>query len=146
MDASSDIRRGRRFGAAGPIGLGLWLIGLLVGAAVAADYDPEAADFRDRASQVTAVVAGADLDALVVDHDGESTTVPLQARDVGRFAVGDTVSVFVAGPDDAQLVENAPPSPQRAGAFVFPATVMALGAMLVSSDPEVLYPEARHER
>jgi len=145
MDAPSKPGSRRGFGVAGPLGLGLWLIGLLIGAIVAADYDPEAADFRDRASQETAVVTRVESDVLIVDHGGEPATVPLQARDVGRFSDGDTVLVFIAGPDDAQLVEDVPPSPQRAGAFVLPVIVMALGAMLVSSAPEVLYAEARRE-
>ncbi len=142
MDAASGTsHRPRRAGAAGLLGIMLWLIGLLVAAIVGADYDPAAADFRDRAEKVEAVVTAADGAALVVDINGEPTTVPLQARDVGRFAVGETVLVLIAGPTDAQLVEDAPPSPQRAGAFVVPIALLGLGAVLVSFDPEILYPE-----
>ena len=139
-------RRRNRSGAAGLFGLLFWFIGLLVAAIVGADYDPEAADFRDRAEQVQAAVISTDLAALVVDHNGEPTTVPLQPRDVGRFAVGDTVLVLIAGPTEAQLVEDAPPSPQRAGAFVLPAVLLGIGAVLVSFDPEILYPEPARER
>ena len=147
MDAASGTNhRRRRAGAAGLLGLMSWLIGLLIAAIVGADYDPDAADFRDRAEKVEAVVTATDLAVLVVDNDGEPTTVPLQARDVGRFAVGDTVLVLIAGPTEAQLVEDAPPSPQRADAFVLPIVFLGLGAVLVSFDPEILYPEAARER
>ena len=47
---------------------------------------------------------------------------------------------------EAQLVEDAPPSPQRAGAFVLPAVLLGIGAVLVSFDPEILYPEPARER
>lgn len=147
MSARSGTRRRRKHGGvAAPFGLTLWLIGLLIAAIVGADYDPDAADFRDRAEKVEAVVTSTDLAALVVDNKGEPTTVRLQPRDVGRFAVGDTVLVLIASPTEAQLVEDAPPSPHRAGAFVLPAVLLGLGALLVSFDPEILYPEATRER
>lgn len=147
MDGGAGTNhRGNRSGGAGLLGVMFWFIGLLIAAIIGADYDPEAADFRDRAEEVRAVVISTDLAALVVDHDGEPTTVPLQPRDVGRFAVGDTVLVLIASPTEAQLSEDAPPSPQRAGAFVLPAVLLGLGALLVSFDPEILYPEASRER
>ena len=125
-------------GPLGGLGLGLWVIGLIIGLVVALEHDPDAADFRDTASPVTAVVTSVDATGLTADASGVVHVVPLSPERAERFEAGDMVRLLVGA--DARLEDDVPASPRRTSDFAAPIVILLLGAALVTADPAILYP------
>ena len=131
-------------GPLGGLGLGLWVIGLIIGLVVALEHDPEAAAFRDGATSASGVVTEIDARALTVDVSGDIQVVALDADRAARFQVGDTVWLLLGA--DARLEDDVPATPRRTSDFVAPLVILLLGAALVTADPAILYPSrARDE-
>ncbi len=139
-----DTTTDGRAGLLGGLGLGLWVLGLLLGFVVAVEYDPAAADFRDTAVPVLATVTEVTDVRMLVEADGSTFTVAAEPRDLDLFAVGDPVSILAdpAQPEAARLDWDVPVTPRRATDFVAPGVLLFLGALAVSADPAILYPSA----
>ena len=131
--------RGSSFGL---LGMGIWLIGVIVGFVVVVEHDPAGADYLDAAVRVHAIVERVTDTSIDVTSDEVATslTVATEARDVGRFEPGDPVTVWHIDGNDVRLDEDAPLSPRRTSAFIAPAVLLLIGALVISAGPEILYP------
>ncbi|MCP5028078.1 MAG: hypothetical protein GY929_17520 [Actinomycetia bacterium] len=130
----------------GFLGLGVALIGLIIGFVVAAEYDPESADFRDAAvdgsGMVVSVNGPTGLDLLVaVNTEPYEIEVRADQRWRDRFDPADRVRV-VWLPDDptsGRLDSDVPFTPRRATDAIAPLVILLLGAAMITFDPTVLY-------
>ena len=128
----------------GVLGVALALLAAIAGAAVAAEYDPEAARLDAGGFRTEAIVVSIESETvgieLAIDELPRTTISPSPTR-LADLSVGDVVEVLhdEGDPITARLIDEVPDAPRTGKAFVVPGVLLGLAGIAVIIDPRALY-------